>query len=101
MHRIWILAACLWTFSGCSILPQRKPERIEVPVYQPVDCNDQVRKRCDGVPSRAYVTATAVVLGLGEALRALRGCQDRQAELLRCLDKHDAQAKAQNAKAGK
>lgn len=79
--------------SSCSLLPPRKPEQIEVPVYQPVDCNDQVRKRCDGVPSRPYVTATAVVLGLGEALRALRTCQDRQAELLRCLEQHDAKAK--------
>lgn len=65
-------------------------------MWQVVECNDEVRKVCDGVPSRAYVTATAVVLGLGEALRALRGCQDRQAELLRCLARHDEQAKAQN-----
>lgn len=87
MRLTWMTALCLLTLPGCSLIPQRPPETITV--REPVRCLDTAMMRCAGVPERGYGTAAALADGLGEALRALRECQDRHNELRGCVAAHN------------
>lgn len=62
---------------------------------EPVECLDTAMARCAGVPERAYTDAEQLVLGLGEAHRALRDCQDQHNELRGCVAAHNKRAKAE------
>lgn len=93
MHRIYAIALCLLTFPACSLLRPPKAEPVQVPVRQPVECNDRALSACDGVPVREYVTGEGLALGLGEALRALLDCQDKHNELRKCVADHNEQVK--------
>ena len=93
MQRLCAIALCLLTFPACSLLRPTKPDPVQVPVYQPVECLDRALAACDGVPVREYTTAEGLALGLGEALRALMDCQDAHAELLACVMSHNQKVK--------
>lgn len=92
--RMLTIALLLTLNSSCSIWKPSKPEPIDRPIFQPVECVDTALMRCDGVPKREYTGRKALTLGLGEALRALNDCIDRQHELLTCVAKHNEKAKA-------
>lgn len=92
--RMLTIALILTLSSSCSLLKPSKPEPIDRPVYQPVDCLDSALVQCTGVPPRKYTGRKATTLGLGEALRALNDCIDQQHELLTCVTKHNEKAKA-------
>lgn len=62
-------------------------------MYQPVECLDRATELCAGVPQRFYTDALQIVLGLREALDALRDCQEAHAELTVCVANHNAKAK--------
>jgi hypothetical protein len=93
MYRLCVIALCLTTLPACSLLRPTKPEPIDRPVIQPLACLDTALEKCEGVPQREYTDGQQIVLGLGEALRALRECQDRHNELRGCVSSHNAQAK--------
>jgi hypothetical protein len=93
VHRTYAIALCLSLLPGCSLLRPPKAEPVQVPVRQPVECNDRALSACDGVPVREYTTAEGLALGLGEALRALLDCQDKHDELRKCVADHNAKVK--------
>lgn len=93
MRPIYVLAALALTCSSCSLLRPPKAEPVQVPVRQPVECNDRAISACDGVPVREYTTAEGLALGLGESLRALLDCQDKHNELRKCVADHNAKVK--------
>lgn len=85
MRLLWLCALPLLMSSGCSLKPPKAPEIVQVPVFQPLECNDQALEACAGVPARSYETAEGLALGLGEAIRALLDCMDLHDELLMCV----------------
>lgn len=93
MRLIYVLALSVLTLPACSLLRPPKVEPVQVPVRQPVECNDRALSACDGVPVREYTTAEGLALGLGEALRALLDCQDKHNELRKCAADHNEQVK--------
>lgn len=93
MPRTFLTVALLLTCCGCSISQPKALDPVKEPVYQPVQCLDRATELCAGVPERDYSTLKGVILGLGEALRALRDCQEQHQELTVCVSKHNAQVK--------
>lgn len=93
MRRSFAIALCLPMFAACSMWPLKKPEPVEVPKWQAVQCLDRAQEACAGVPERDYASAEGLALGLGEALRALADCQESHDELRRCVAEHNRKAK--------
>lgn len=89
MRAICASVLCLLMCGGCSLLPQRQPMTVEVPVAQPLQCLDTAMAQCEGVPRQDYATAHDLAVGLGHALRALADCQDRHNELRGCVSAHN------------
>lgn len=86
LHRICAIALCLMLLPGCSMLRPKLPEPVPVAVKpEPLTCLDRLLQACEGVEMvRPESCADAVVLA-GDALTALLACQDRHAELVRCV----------------
>lgn len=74
----------------------KPPAPIEKPVWVKV-CGeaDEALLPCAGVPVRKYSGRKALTLGLGEALRALRDCKDKNRTLVACITKHNQKAAGQ------
>ena len=86
LHRICAIALCLALLPACSMLRPKLPEPVPIAVEpEPLTCLDRLLEACPGVETvRPESCADAVVLA-GDALTALLACQDRHAELVRCV----------------
>ena len=87
------IALLLTMSSGCWMTRLTKPEPVQVPVYQQIECLDRALSACAGVPKQSYATRKLLSKGLGHALRKLMDCQDKHAELLSCVKAHNDKAK--------
>lgn len=86
LQRILISACLVMMLPACSMLAPKPPEPAPIAVKpEPLTCLDRLLESCEGVQSvRPESCADAVVIAV-DSLTALLACQDRHAELVRCV----------------